>query len=88
MKLENTKSIVEVANASEVNDYLQLGWVLINQYVIDAGELRQPDQRPRYILAWQDSEAPAQHPENSTYLTRQREMKEWEAKRKFVGLNE
>ena len=82
MNLENTKSVVEVAEAAEVNDYLKLGWALINQYVIDVGELRQPSQRPRYILAWQNSEAPPQHPENSTYLTRQREMEEWEAKRK------
>ena len=60
MNLENTKSVVEVAEAAEVNDYLKLGWVLINQYVIDIGELRQPSQRPRYILAWQNSEAPPQ----------------------------
>jgi hypothetical protein len=45
MNLENTKSVIEVAEAAEVNDYLQLGWVLINQYVIDVGELRQPSQR-------------------------------------------
>lgn len=88
MNLENTKSVTEVAEAAEVNDYLQLGWVLINQYVIDVGELRQPSQRPRYILAWQNSEAPAQHPENSTYVTRQQEMERWKAKRKLVALNE
>jgi hypothetical protein len=88
MNLENTKSVIEVAKADEVNDYLQLGWVLINQYVIDVGELLQPSQRPRYILAWQNSETPAQHPENSTYVTRQQEMERWRARRKVVGLNE
>ena len=29
--------VIEVAGAAEVNDYLKLGWVLINQYVIDVG---------------------------------------------------
>ena len=72
MNIEDTKSIIEVVKPDEVNDYLQLGWVLINQYVIDVGELGQPSQRPRFVLAWQNSDAPAQHPENSTHLENQR----------------
>lgn len=85
MNLENTKSVIEVATAAEVNEYLQLGWVLINQYIIDVGELHQPSQRPRYILAWQNAEAPAQHPENSTYLSHQREVARWSAKVKSLN---
>ena len=72
MKLEDTKSIIEIAEPDEVNDYLQLGWVLINQYIIDVGELRQPSQRSRFVLAWQNADAPAPHPDNSTYLQNQR----------------
>jgi hypothetical protein len=80
MTIENTKIVVELRDNSEVNEYLRLGWVLINQYVIDVGELGQPSQQPRYILAWQNSEAPAEHPENSSYLRLQREMEEWKPK--------
>ena len=83
MTIENTKIVVEVRNTTEVNKYLQLGWVLINQYVIDVGELGQPSQQPRFILAWQNSEAPAEHPEDSSYLRNQRETDEWEAKRRI-----
>jgi|SoiMethySBSTD1v2_1073268.scaffolds.fasta_scaffold191886_3 hypothetical protein len=80
MTIENTKIVVELRDNTEVNEYLQLGWVLINQYVIDVGELGQPSQQPRYILAWQNSEAPVEHPENSSYLRHQREMEEWKPK--------
>jgi len=80
MNVEDTKSIIEIADATEVNDYLALGWVLINQYNIDVGELGQPSQRPRYVLAWQNSETPAQHPENSTHLQSQRM---WERAKKI-----
>jgi hypothetical protein len=84
MDIENTKSVIEVADASEVNDYLELGWVLMNQYVIDVGEVGQPSQRPRYILGWQNSEVPAQHPEDSTYLRNQRELAEWKRNAKII----
>ena len=68
MNIEETKLIVEISSYLETNDYLQLGWILVNQYVIDVGELGQPSQKPRYVLAWQQTEAEPPHPENSSYL--------------------
>lgn len=80
MNIENTKFVVEVSESREVNNYLQLGWVLINQYVIDVGELGQPSQRPRFVLAWQSQDVEPQHPQDFTYLRNQREAARWESK--------
>jgi hypothetical protein len=80
MNIESSKFIVEVAEYREVNNYLQLGWVLINQYVIDVGEPGQPSQRPRFILAWQNHDDEPQHPQDSTYLSNQRDAAKWRSK--------
>lgn len=68
MNIEETKFIVEATSDRETNDYLELGWILVNQYIVDAGEYGQPDQRPRYVLAWQQPEVEPPHPESSSYV--------------------
>ena len=84
MPIEDTKFIVEVTGGDEVNAYLRIGWSLINQYIIDVGELGQPSQRPRYVLAWQGKESELQHPQNSSYLTMQREADRLRSRIRYI----
>ena len=79
MNIESTKFIVEVSDYSEVNDHLQLGWLLVNHYVQDFGEPGQTSQRVFYVLAWQNPENEPQHPEGSSYLKRLRDAESLKA---------
>ncbi len=62
MKIENTKFITEEVDYDIANDYLNLGWTLINHYVIDVGETDCPNQKIRFVLAWQNQEVEPKHP--------------------------
>ena len=81
MNIEETRLIVEVSEYYEANNYLQLGWVLINQYVRDFSELGHASQRPFYVLAWQKRDSEPQHPTDPTFLQNKRTAEMWDARR-------
>ncbi|HTU25184.1 MAG TPA: hypothetical protein VMF30_07290 [Pirellulales bacterium] len=55
--LEETKEVVTLTDPAEVNEFLSLGWRLIDKYV--SGEVEGPRQeRLHFVLAWQHEEAP------------------------------
>lgn len=51
-RLEDTKLATEVGSTRELNEYLKLGWVLIQTYVKHSSD----QHSPRFVLAWQSDE--------------------------------
>ena len=51
-RLEDTKLTTEVGSTRELNEYLKLGWVLIQTYVKHSSD----QQNPRFVLAWQSED--------------------------------
>jgi hypothetical protein len=59
-QLEDTRKVVELDDAEELNAYLALGWKLIDKYVTAADSERR-DETLHFVIAWQ-SEDPAVTP--------------------------
>ena len=57
--LEDTRELVELTDPEEVNEYLRLGWKLIDKHVtsLEAGDRRH--ETLHFVLAWQSEEPPA-----------------------------
>ena len=67
MPIDNTKCVEEVHGRSAgnlVNEYLALGWVLLNIYTVDFGIPGAPSAEPHYILGWQDTVTKPQYPDS------------------------
>jgi len=57
-KLHHVKRLVELYRIEQVNNYLELGWVLINTYkAIEHPNF--PNEMMRYVLGWAKDESPA-----------------------------
>lgn len=56
--LQDTRLTAEVSSITELNKYLNEGWVLILSYIKNSNGAHQP----RFVVAWQ-KEGPAVHPE-------------------------
>jgi hypothetical protein len=57
-RLEDTKSVVTLSDPAAVNDYLALGWKLVDKYVTAASDVERRDERLHFILAWQTDDPP------------------------------
>jgi hypothetical protein len=58
MSLEDTKVTQDLRSTSQLNDFLEKGWVLIIAYVDDVGEIGAPSGRPHFVVSWQAQGAP------------------------------
>lgn len=58
MSLEDTKVTRDIRSTSELNDFLEKGWVLIMTYVDDVGEIGAPSGRPHFVVSWQGQGTP------------------------------
>lgn len=58
-RLEDTKEIILLTEPDEVNEYLSVGWKLIDKHVTasDCGDQRH--ETLHFVLAWQSEEPPA-----------------------------
>lgn len=56
-RLEDTRQVVRVQDVDEANQYLALGWKLIDKYVT-ARDLEHRDETLHFLLAWQNEDAP------------------------------
>ena len=54
MNIEETKLTAEARSVSELNHYLNEGWVLILSYV----KHQTDNQQPRFVIGWQKDGAP------------------------------
>jgi hypothetical protein len=56
-RLEDTRQIVDLTEPNEVNEYLSLGWKLIDKHVT-CSDSAQRHETMRFILAWQSDDPP------------------------------
>lgn len=54
MNIEETKLTAEARSTSELNQYLNEGWILILSYVKHQSD----NQQPRFVIAWQTDGEP------------------------------
>jgi hypothetical protein len=60
-RLEDTRQIITLSDADDVNDYLRVGWKLIDKHVTAADSDAVRNEAMQFVLAWQ-SEDPPVHP--------------------------
>lgn len=56
-RLEDTREIVCTSQSEEVNEYLRLGWKLIDKFVTQAALPEGRDETMQFVLAWQQDAA-------------------------------
>lgn len=54
MPLEDTKSTQDLRSTSQLNSFIEKGWILIMTYVDDVGEFGAPSGRPHFVVASQE----------------------------------
>jgi hypothetical protein len=59
-RLEDTRKLITLQDAEEVNAYLAIGWKLIDKHVTAAQESERRDEKLHFVLAWQSEDPPAQ----------------------------
>ncbi len=59
-RLEDTRAVVDLTEPDEVNQYLGLGWKLIDKRLSACESAERRDEVLHYVLAWQSDEPPAQ----------------------------
>ncbi|HEY2892598.1 MAG TPA: hypothetical protein VGJ16_00235 [Pirellulales bacterium] len=60
-RLEDTREILMLTDANDVNAHLRLGWNLIDRHVTASATAERRDETIHFILAWQSDE-PSQRP--------------------------
>jgi hypothetical protein len=56
--LEDTRQVLTLEDAAAVNEYLQLGWRLIDKYVRQSSMEGPRDETLHFVLAWTGDEPP------------------------------
>src|SRR5689334_9528552 len=57
-RLEDTRQVITLTDAEAVNAHLQLGWKLIDKYVLASSNPDVRDERLHFVLAWQTDDTP------------------------------
>ncbi len=57
-RLEDTRQIVTLNDAEQVNRHLDAGWKLIDKYVTTEEAATQRHETLHYVLAWQSEDPP------------------------------
>jgi hypothetical protein len=58
-RLEDTRQVVELSHPDEVNQYLALGWKLIDKHVTSSEAAQHRHETMRFTLAWQSEDPPS-----------------------------
>ena len=66
-RLEDTRLVVPLSDPAIVNQYLELGWRLIDKYVTSSTEPGCRDERLHYIVAWQTDDPPMRPGESAGF---------------------
>jgi hypothetical protein len=66
-RLEDTRSVATLTDPDALNQYLELGWRLIDKYVTASTDPARRDERLHYIVAWQTDDPPMRPGETSGY---------------------
>jgi hypothetical protein len=57
-RLEDTRQLVTLSDEQEVNEYLKLGWRLIDRHVTADGSPERRHETMHFVLAWQNDAPP------------------------------
>ncbi len=57
-RLEDTRELIVLSDPDEVNDFLNLGWKLIDKHVTTSETAEQRHETIRFVLAWQSDDPP------------------------------
>jgi hypothetical protein len=58
-RLEDTRQVMIITDADDVNEYLALGWKLIDKHVTASDTSDHRNELFHFVLAWQSDEPPA-----------------------------
>ena len=59
--IEDTRQLATETDAVKVNDYLRLGWKLVDKYLTTSDDESRRQETLHFVLAWQQEENPV-HP--------------------------
>lgn len=65
-RLEDTRLVVPLTDPAIVNQYLELGWRLIDKYVTATTDPARRDELLHYIVAWQTDDPPMRPGESAS----------------------
>jgi hypothetical protein len=57
-RLEDTRQVAVLTDPAAVNEYLDLGWKLIDKFTTTAGSDARPIEVLNFVMAWQTDEPP------------------------------
>jgi hypothetical protein len=57
-RLDDTRQMMTLTDAAVVNEYLDLGWKLIDKHVTASSDPERRDETLHFIVAWQSDEPP------------------------------
>ena len=57
-RLEDTRQVMTLTDPAAVNEYLELGWKLIDKHVTASTDPERRDEILHFIVAWQSDEVP------------------------------
>ncbi len=57
-RLEDTRHVVPLTDPEQVNQYLELGWRLIDKFVTASSDPDRRDESLHYVVAWQTDDLP------------------------------
>jgi hypothetical protein len=57
-RLDDTRQVITLTDPAQVNQYLELGWKLIDKHVSASSDPLRRDELLHFVLAWQSDEAP------------------------------
>ncbi len=69
-RLADTRVVLTLTDADTVNDYLSIGWKLIDKYVTGCPAPERRDETIHFVLAWQ-SDDPPQRPGSAPAVQRE-----------------
>ncbi len=81
MAIEDTTRVAHLTHSNlggieEVNDFLKLGWVLLQTYCTSVGDPGERDEEPNFVLAWQDR---SREPVYPPYSSAKEFHEEWDS---------
>ncbi|MEX0678260.1 MAG: hypothetical protein WD063_14360 [Pirellulales bacterium] len=57
-RLDDTRQVVTLTDPAAVNEYLELGWKLIDKHVAASTDPQRRDETLHFVLAWQSDDQP------------------------------
>lgn len=66
-RLEDTRLVIPLTDPAVVNQYLELGWRLIDKYVTSSTDPNRRDEQLHFVVAWQTDDSPMYPGESASF---------------------